>query len=274
MNEQEPIAEQENPEYEAFLISNGRVAIAHAKGIRLMTPQSCVDELNDLVRQRDAVIKERDTVSACTARLDVIIGKISEILDSARVPDSRVNTRETEDEMLLEERVQWMTEDRAGAIQERDALKRQLESIREAHKNLQSANLYNNLVEAKRQRDQYRSQRDAARAEVEKLKEQILEDQNRCNPYVSLTTQKDLDQVRAEVEKLKAELNKAEKAWLYWENKAKSNSMKLRPEPSRLEIAAMILAGGCANPELATNEDVALAQADALIAAAKEEPSK
>jgi hypothetical protein len=50
--------------------------------------------------------------------------------------------------------------------------------------------------------------------------------------------------------------------------------MKLRPEPSRLEIAAMILAGGCANPELATNEYVALAQADALIAAAKEEPCK
>jgi uncharacterized coiled-coil DUF342 family protein len=174
MNEQEQKAEQEKLEYEAFVMPDGCIAIVHAKGTRLMTVRHYTDELNELVRQRNAVIKERDE----------------------------------------------------------------------------------------------------ARAEAEKLKEQILEDQNRCNPYVSLTTQKDLDQVRAEVEKLKAELNKAEKAWLYWENKAKSNSMKLRPEPSRLEIAAMILAGGCANPELATNEYVALAQADALIAAAKEEPCK
>jgi hypothetical protein len=41
------------------------------------------------------------------------------------------------------------------------------------------------------------------RAEVERLNNVVLDYQTRCNPYVSLATQRDADQLRAEVERLK-----------------------------------------------------------------------
>ena len=47
------------------------------------------------------------------------------------------------------------------------------------------------------------AERDALRAEIERLKNVVLDYQNRCNPYVSLATQRDADQLRAEVERLK-----------------------------------------------------------------------
>jgi len=55
------------------------------------------------------------------------------------------------------------------------------------------------------QLDQALHERDEARAEVGRLKAQILEDQEKCNPYVSLARQKDVDQQRAEVERLTME---------------------------------------------------------------------
>ena len=47
------------------------------------------------------------------------------------------------------------------------------------------------------------AERDALRAEIERLKNVVLDYQNRCNPYVSLATQRDADQLRAEVERLR-----------------------------------------------------------------------
>ncbi len=49
------------------------------------------------------------------------------------------------------------------------------------------------------------AERDALRAEVERLRDSVLDYQTRCNPYVSLATQRDADQLRAEVERLMAE---------------------------------------------------------------------
>lgn len=65
------------------------------------------------------------------------------------------------------------------------------------------------------------------------------------------------DEARAEVERLKNHIPAATKM--------------IRPEPSRLEIAAMLQAGWLANPEseIDNQHDWWLAQADALIAAAK-----
>jgi hypothetical protein len=40
------------------------------------------------------------------------------------------------------------------------------------------------------------------RAEVERLRNVVLDYQARCNPYVSLATQREADQLRAEVERL------------------------------------------------------------------------
>ena len=69
--------------------------------------------------------------------------------------------------------------------------------------------------------------------------------------------EKERDEACAEVERLKAELQ----------------CKQTRPEPSRLEIAAMFKAGWFANPDVdfyATDHKWWIEQADALIAAAKE----
>jgi len=81
------------------------------------------------------------------------------------------------------------------------------------------------------------------------------------------------NEARSEVEKLKAELRTAEGEWKHWKRiadhrKEKISAMVARPEPSRLEIAALFYSSG-----LGPVHD-ALKRADALIAAAKEEPSK
>jgi hypothetical protein len=72
-----------------------------------------------------------------------------------------------------------------------------------------------------------------------------------------LQLQTQLDEARAEVERLKDHVPDATKM--------------IRPEPSRLEIAAMLQAGWLANPEseIDNQHDWWLAQADALIEAAK-----
>lgn len=149
---------------------------------------------------------------------------------------------------------------REKAIKERDEARAELQRLRDdhartlgeydaikvAHEQLKKTSLHDVLIEAKRQRDVNRTELDAERLKALKLE--------------------------AELRNTKLERD-------YWEKRAnrqkeKTSAPPTRPEPSRLEIAAMILAGGCANPELATNEDVALAQADALIAASKEEVVK
>jgi hypothetical protein len=120
-----------------------------------------------------------------------------------------------------------------------------------------------------------------ARATIEQLKAKLAHEEafSAMLLVARSKAEDDRDEARAEVVKLKAELRNAEGEWKHWKKvadhrKEKISAMVARPEPSRLEIAAMLLAGGCANPELATNEDVALAQADALIAASKEEVAK
>jgi hypothetical protein len=219
-----------------------------------------------------------------------LLAQIDDALNAAGVPTLHPDIGAAERKpMLLRERVEWLAENKNEAraeaerlqlmldlrnsehsygsnrIQcdfykkERDEARAELQRLKDdhartlgeydaikvAHEQLKKTSLHDVLIEAKRQRDQYRSERDEARAEVEKLK---------------------------------AELKKSEKAWLYWENKAKSNSMKLRPEPSRLEIAAMIYAAfagaQCAKDKVNPTAFVAFKCAGELIAAAKEEQPK
>jgi multidrug resistance efflux pump len=92
------------------------------------------------------------------------------------------------------------------------------------------------------------------------------------------------DKARTEVDKLKAELKNAEGEWKHWKRiaehrKEKISAMVARPEPSRLEIAAMLLAASLnktVNNVWVIEDEVicALDDADKLIAAAKEEVGK
>jgi hypothetical protein len=78
--------------------------------------------------------------------------------------------------------------------------------------------------------------------------------------------QMDRDDARVEVVQLKDKI-------AAYEQVAVSQKVKVRPEPSRLEIAAMLLQGLLANPSTEgslIHHYRALDQADALIAAAKE----
>lgn len=189
--------------------------------------------------------------------------------------------------------------------------------------------LFKERKERAAERHELQTQRDEARAEAERLKEQILEALCRCNPYVSLQTQRDVYQARAEVERLtmefaaanseieklvkesdeacaelaelrevNAELREDEKRLLVERDEARVEANRLtnlvstlthrleearnastRPEPSRLEIAAMIYAAWNANSEVElvrqTGSDRAacfepcgaVEEADALIAA-------
>jgi len=75
------------------------------------------------------------------------------------------------------------------------------------------------------------------------------------------------DEARAEVERLKQALHDAR-----LENSGQAALLeRTRPEPSRLEIAAMLLAAMCGSQYTWTNaEPLALRKADVLIAAARE----
>jgi chromosome segregation ATPase len=115
------------------------------------------------------------------------------------------------------------------------------------------------------------------RAEVEKVQERLgrVADE-------SIHAMRKRDEACAEVVKLKAELRTAEAEWKYWKRIAerrneKISAMEARPEPSRLEIAAMLLSGAMADPSVegsCINYTWFLRQADALIAASKEEVVK
>jgi chromosome segregation ATPase len=112
---------------------------------------------------------------------------------------------------------------------------------------------------------------DKARAEVERLTRELEQAISERTPhdYGIIKEQRDhyrdrlcaaikeTQEARAEMERLKNHLPDATKM--------------IRPEPSRLEIAAMLQAGWLANPEseIDNQHDWWLAQADALIEAAK-----
>jgi len=126
--------------------------------------------------------------------------------------------------------------------------------------------LYNQLLE---RLDRVTTERDEARDEVERLKEEV---QNVNNRYeVALVGQRQKreqrDKARAEVEQLKQALHDAR-----LENSGQAALLeRKRPEPSRLEIAALLMAHSW--PHDGVYNIIckkALDQADALIAAAKE----
>jgi len=108
---------------------------------------------------------------------------------------------------------------------------------------------------------------DAAEAKVEQLKQALEQAIAERTPHdygilkeEAQEMRKQRDEARAEVEQLKQALHDAR-----LENSAQAMLLeRKRPEPSRLEIAAMLLADGFYVVE------TALAEADALIAAAKE----
>lgn len=123
----------------------------------------------------------------------------------------------------------------------------------------------------KEEAQEMRKQRDEALAEVERLKEEV---QNVNNRYeVALVGQRQKRQQRdkalAEAEQLKQALHDAR-----LENSGQAMLLeRKRPEPSRLEIAAMTLAARTTSTffqEPNSEARHALAAADALIKAAKE----
>ena len=204
MNEQEPTAEQEEPEYTVLYALFGDEVVVNAKGMVFKTMQSCADELNELVRQRNAVIKERDearaeverlrrSFSECDNRIQQELGKS---LGYPQYKDSQ-------------EHFPGATESNGVCVGDHVGETLAIEAASKIRE---------------------------LRAEVEKLKEQL----------------------RAEIKK-------------------NTITIPIRPEPSRLEIAADLLAGAMADPSVegsCINHTWFLRQADALIAAAKEEPSK
>jgi uncharacterized coiled-coil DUF342 family protein len=243
------------------------------------TMQDCADELNELVRQRNAVIKERDEARAEVARGDVaksLLSQIDSALKAAGVPTLLTDIGAAERKpMLIRERVEWLTNQWLEA-------KRQMP---EMQKNF----------------DRVLRQRDEARAEVERLRRSFSECDNRIQqelgkaigyPWykdsqehfpgatesngvcvgdhvgetLAIEAASKIRELRAEVEKLKEQLRA--------EIKKNTITIPIRPEPSRLEIAADLLAGAIADPSVegsCINHTWFLRQADALIAAAKEE---
>ena len=146
--------------------------------------------------------------------------------------------------------------------------------------------LYNQLLE---RLDRVTTQRDAARAEVERVYKQLDQwkwDYNRlsklCTDKVEHVTKdhdkaraefnrltKERDEARAEVEQLKQALHDAR-----LENSGQAMLLeRKRPEPSRLEIAAMVMQGLLVSSEYPKSVIVtdAVWCADKLIEAAKEE---
>jgi uncharacterized coiled-coil DUF342 family protein len=115
-------------------------------------------------------------------------------------------------------------------------------------------------------------ERDAARAEVERVNKQLEQAIAERTPhdYGTLKEEaqemrKQRDETRAEVEQLKQALHDAR-----LENSGQAAQLeRKRPEPSRLEIAALML-HGIVDPDLSKAIEMSLHAADALIAAAKE----
>lgn len=110
-------------------------------------------------------------------------------------------------------------------------------------------------------------QRDEALAEVERLKK-LLRSATICLSEYQAENErvrKLLNDFTEEKERLKAELTEA--------IRERNKTVAARPEPSRLEIAAMLKAGWFANRDTdfnAADHKWWIEQADALIAAAKE----
>jgi len=246
MNKQEPTAEQEEPEYTVEKPRYFWPMITTADGRNITSIQEFADELNELVRQRNAVIKERDEARTEAARGDVakaLLSQIDSALKAAGVPTLLTDIGAAERKpMLIRERVEWLTNQWLEA-------KRQMPEMQK------------NFDRVLRQRDEARGDRDFYKLEADNLREKVgnaLQERN---------------EARAEVEKLKEQLRA--------EIKKNTITIPIRPEPSRLEIAAMIKAAWGANsaiiryqieknfPDVWTEKE-ALREADALIAAAKE----
>jgi len=113
-----------------------------------------------------------------------------------------------------------------------------------------------------RDAEKFAEQRNKARVEVELLKEKLDAELNS-----SVTLQSQRDEARAEVAQLKDTV-------AAYEATTVNQQLTVRPEPSRLEIAAMLLAAlaGRESESWEAKLEViwAVEQADALIAAAKE----
>jgi uncharacterized coiled-coil DUF342 family protein len=132
------------------------------------------------------------------------------------------------------------------------------------------------LREAADKLEEYKRERDEARAEVETRKGALLDAVEQIEGLRILRDrwyerakgyEKERDEARAEVERLKSELHDSIESY-------KLNNLQpktTRSEPSRLEIASMIMQGFIASSDFIVDiPKMALKYADALIAAAKE----
>jgi hypothetical protein len=251
MNKQEPTAKQEEPEYRVLYTQFGHEVVVNAKGMVFKTMQDCADELNELVRQRDTVIsKERDAARVDAVRGDMLLEEIGEILDSAGIPDLRPR------EMLLGGRVRW-------AIKERDEARAEAKKLR----------YFFAKYDIGIQQELGKSLGYPWYKDDQKNFQCATESNGVCvgdhtGGTLAAEAASKIRELRAEVEKLKEQLRA--------EIKKNTITIPIRPEPSRLEIAAHILCAWEGREVMTiTNVDAAcktvLSMADTLITAAKEE---
>jgi uncharacterized coiled-coil DUF342 family protein len=119
---------------------------------------------------------------------------------------------------------------------------------------------------------------DAAEARVEQLKQALEQAIAERTPHDYGILKEEAQEMRKQRDEARAELQLLKQERDLWQqiqrDKATVNqSLTVRPEPSRLEIAAMTLAARSTSTffrELNSEAQHALAAADALIAAAKE----
>jgi len=128
------------------------------------------------------------------------------------------------------------------------------------------------LEELQRLNDSMQTDRDlwikVGREKLEAVEKKLTDSTNHYNAII-IELARERDEARAEVERLKA----IEKGRTEIGQYKLSQQTATRPEPSRLEIAAMLKAGWFANRDAdfnATDHKWWIEQADALIAAAKE----
>lgn len=151
------------------------------------------------------------------------------------------------------EEVERLTIERDNASQEVEQLKWNYEQLSQKA-SARIKFLEEDHEKARAMFDQLTKERDEARDEVEQLKQALHDARLENSGQAAL-----IEQLKEKVDQLQ-----------YIAEFDRKHFLK-RPEPSRLEIAAMLQAGWLANPEseIDNQHDWWLAQADALIAAAK-----
>lgn len=139
----------------------------------------------------------------------------------------------------------------------------QIKHLKEQIGYMQQA-LAHEIADGKKARDE----RDKALAEVERARKELAQAIAERTPHDYGLLKDEIDSLKRELTEAVRERNKTVSDLINQRDKAIASA---RQEPSRLEIAAMLLAAMCGSQYTWTNaEELALRKADVLIALAKE----